>query len=266
MSNKLVPLYFTPGGAWVFLREISGYDEQLVEDTGTIDAIRLLDRLMDAVPGTDIGPGKAKVLTTADRDRLLAAVYMRAYGSRIESTVHCINCNAPFDLDFSLDEMVNHLNSETDTIKAEKGLDGTFKLPDGRTFRLPTGEDECAVLGLSLMEAENEMLKRCIVKGDPARDAESLQNIMKEMAPTLDLNLEALCPECQREQMVHFDIQCFLLSTIKQEQKQLAYEVHRVAGAYGWSLSEILELPRSLRRAFVELVESEQESWQRRYA
>ena len=196
-----------------------------------------------AAPGTDIGPGKAKSLATADRDRLLAAIYIHTYGSRIAGTVHCNNCDAPFDIDFSLEELLSHIHEDRNTVNVEKEHDGAFELPGGPRFRLPTGEDECAVLGLSLEEAENELLMRCVLEGDPTGDIVSLQRAMKDLAPLLDLDLEACCPECNHKQMFHFDIQHYLYSALRQEQKQLAMEVHRLATAYSWSLNEILQLP-----------------------
>ena len=255
-----VPLNFLPGSTWASLRELCGHDEQSVGEAGTVGAIRLLDRLLVSTSGTDMGPGKAGVLTAADRDRLLASIYVRIYGSRIETTVNCNNCDAQFDIDFSLEELVSHLYSGSTTIKVEKEPEGTFRLPDGYRFRLPTGEDECAVLGMSPEEAENELLKRCALEGDPIGDTESLQRTMNDLAPLLDLDLEARCPECNNKQMVHFDIQNYLFSALRQEQKQLALEVHRLATAYGWNLNEILQLSRSLRRSYVALVESERDS------
>ncbi len=113
---------------------------------------------------------------------------------------------------------------------------------------------------MSPEEAEGELLKRCVLEGDPTGDTESLQRTMKDLAPLLDLDLEAHCPECNTQQMVHFDMQHYLFSALRQEQKQLALEVHRLATAYRWSLNEILQLSRSLRRTYVALVESELDS------
>lgn len=260
MSIDHVPLDFVPGSTWASLRELCGHDEQLAGEAGAVEAIRLLDRLLVATSGTDMGPGKAGVLTAADRDRLLAAIYIHTYGSRIAGTIHCNNCDAPFDIDFSLEELLSHIYDGTNQTNVEKEHDGAFRRPDGSRFRLPTGEDECAVLGISPEEAENELLRRCALEGDPTGDTESLQRTMKDLAPLLDLDLEARCPECNTQQMVHFDIQHYLFSALIQEQKQLALEVHRLAKAYGWSLNEILQLPRSSRRTYVALVESERDS------
>ena len=270
-----VRLGFLPGGGWACLRELSGAEEQAVTGTGTADAIRLLDGLLVASGGTAIAPGSATALTAADRDRLLAAVYIRTYGARIANTLRCVYCDALFDIDFSLEELLAYLSpqandrghgAETVDISAERLADGTFCLSDGTRFRLPTGEDECAVLGSPADQAEQVLLQCCLLDenltDETGRDGlkEAVQAAMADVAPVLDLDLDAHCPECGRHQAVHFDIQHYLLSALQRERKQLAQEVHRLASAYGWSLTEILGLPRSQRRSLVALVESERSS------
>jgi hypothetical protein len=160
-------------------------------------------------------------------------------------------------MDFSLEELVAHLYSSTGKVNVEKDADGVFKLPNGPGFRLPTGEDECEVLGMPPEEAEAALLARCITDGDTKGKQKKLQDTMKALAPVVDMDMDVKCPQCQNKQQVHFDIQYYLLSTIIQECKQFAVEVHRLAYAYGWSLQEILHLPRSLRKTFVTLVEAE---------
>ncbi|MCP4623540.1 MAG: hypothetical protein GY850_08420 [bacterium] len=188
----------------------------------------------------------------------MTAIYIRIYGSHVESVVNCKYCEKPFDMDFSLEQLLDSLNSgAVSTIQIEKKQGGIFKLPNGCCFRLPTGENECAVLGMTPEDAESELLRSCVLEGDPDGEEAPLQDIMQEMASLVNLNMDARCPECNEHQLIHFDIQHFLLSSLRQERQQLAYEVHRLAGAYGWSLNEILELPRSVRRTYVDLVESE---------
>jgi hypothetical protein len=259
MAIHQVPLRFVPGSPWASLEELCGYDEQTVSGTGTIDAIRLLDRVLVAGPGTHVTPGKAGELTASDRDRLLAEIYIRTYGSRIKGTFNCSHCQAPLDIDFSLEEMLESLHkaSGTNEIKAEKGPDGIFKLPNGLRFRLPTGQDECEVMGMLPQEAEAALLARCVVDGSTKGKQKRLQDTMRDIAPLLDMDMDLDCSECQALQKVHFDIQSYLLTTIKQEKKQFAMEVHRLACAYGWGLNEILALPRGSRKALVALVESE---------
>ncbi len=79
---------------------------------------------------------------------------------------------------------------------------------------------------------------------------------MAEVGPILDLDLEATCPECGARQAIHFDICAHLLGALASERLWLAHEVHTIASAYGWSLAEILGLPREDRRVYVRLIEA----------
>lgn len=263
MRIEQVPLYFMPGTAWVCLRELCGVDEQAVTGSGTLEALRLLDRLFVTDSETDTTPVKAKDLTIADRDRLLAAIYISTYGSHIEGTIHCKNCQIPFDMDFSLDELLTNLYSGINNLKVERDPAGYYILPEGPSFRLPTGEDERAIMGMSLNEAEQALLSRCTGKGKTEEDFSQIQQAMNDIAPVLDMELKAPCPECGQQNMVHFDIQYYLLNALHQGRHQLAFEVHRIASAYGWSLMEILNLPRSMRKTYVSIVESEMDSAKR---
>lgn len=256
MPAVCVTLGLVPGGARAGLREICGCDEESVQGTDTITAIQLLDRLLLDLPGIHFGPGAAALLSPSDRDRLLAALYVLIYGPRVESTVRCAQCGDPFDLDFSLQELLASVGP-AETTGVAGGPDGLFVLPDGRRFRLPTGEDEYAVGHLSPDEAERQLLARCMVEGDPTVAPEVVQTAMREVAPLLDLELEAHCPECGAIQSIHFDIQAYLLSALRSERGQLAREVHRLATAYGWSLTDIMGLSRSQRRSYVALIEAD---------
>jgi hypothetical protein len=235
----------------------------MVTGTGTIMAFRLLDRLLLAGSENGSAPLAAIRMTAADRDKLLAAVYMRIYGPRVESSVTCCRCNALFDLDFSLAELQARLKEGAGQIPVVREPDGTFRLASGCHFRLPTGEDECAVLGMSEEFAEETLLRRCVLQMNSPQDHIQIQAAMAEVALVMDLDLAATCPECRQEQNVHFDIQSFLLKALEQEKSRLFWEVHRLAGAYGWSLGEILSLPRSVRRTYVAFVESDYPSRRR---
>lgn len=260
-------LSFVQTGVGIWLRELSGREEQAVRGTTLVDALRLLDGVLAEQPGRRAGPSMAASLTAADRDRLLAMVYLRTYGPQIRCTLRCTRCRSPFKIHFSLHDLLAFLDpDEKDLQGLERLADGSFQLQDGRHFRLPTGEDECAVFDLPPAEAEKALLQRCLIEeGDLAESAESsVQAAMETVAPLVDLVLDAYCPECGTEQSVHFDIQHYLLSALLQERRQLAVEVHRLASVYGWSLNEILDLPRSQRRALVELIESERSSYLQR--
>jgi hypothetical protein len=241
-----------PGGRLVCLRELCGRDEGLLPGTSSAAATSLLERLVVASPGTSAS--SIADLTVCDRDRLLAAVHRATYGDHIETRAPCHACGVPFELAFSLSALEADLTARASA--ALPGPDGTYRLPDGRRFRLPTLADERALIGLSPATAACTLAARCLLDGEPD-DPGAILTAVERAGPLLDLELSTTCPECQAEQIVHFDIQSFLLTAILQDVPGLTREVHRIAVAYGWSLTEILELPRSQRRTHVALIEAE---------
>ena len=246
MYTGRVNLEYTPGGGWVFLRELTGRDELGVSGSSTVDAIQLLDGLLTSVPGCRLGPGRAAELTAPDRDRVLAETYVKTWGTRVRSTAHCASCAAPFDLDFSIPEAVESLPKT----RCARDPNGMFVSSSGVSFRLPTGVDECEILHLPPEVAEQELAKRCSGGVD-------VQDEMESAAPLIDLELNGTCPECGAVQTFRFDIQSYVLTALHSERDRLASEVHRLARAYGWSASEILSLPRSQRRRHVSILEAE---------
>ncbi len=254
MPNYPQSLLFTAGWPQAWLRELTGIEEQSVAGTHVAEAIALIDRLL--VPGHR-ADAAAHTLVSADRDRLLAAVYQATYGDRIKSTLECAACEAPYDMDFSLAGFVGHTYASTTIPTATRQADGSYVLDSGLHLRLPTGTDELAVMGQDEATAIAQLLTRCLLQGDlKAAEAEA-QEVLAAVAPMLQTEMAASCPECGHGMSVLFDMQTYLLQSLLQDQERLSWEVHRLATAYSWSLQEILQLPRSMRKRYTALIESE---------
>ncbi len=237
-----VPLRFAGKRRAARLRELTGRDEYAVSGASTAAAIALLTALLEG--------GSAAELVAADRDRLLAAIYARAFGDRIESTLTCAHCGQPFDLDFSLRQLIESVEGRSAPGEWTPLGDGRFEGADGTAIRLPTGRDELALDGLPPEEAESFLRQH----------AEGEEELLERIAPLLDLELVARCAECKHVHTLQFDIQSYLLEALAGERRRLLTEVHRIASAHGWALDEILSLTRTDRRLFVELIENERAS------
>lgn len=247
MAQLFIPLLLTPGADAVWLRSLCGTDELAIEDTGTANLLSLLESLI-----RENKTGNTTSVTqivTADRDRILAALYVSLYGVKIESTISCQNCQQKFDLNFSLDDLLNYY-------RPHFPKNNSYKIEEGITFRLPTGEDELLINGLAKSEAEKLLFERCLLQGNPETDKEKVQLKMAELAPVLNLIMEAVCTECNHVQEVQFDIQSFFLTKLKQERPALIREIHCIASKYHWSQQEILDLPRNIRKQYVALIQS----------
>jgi hypothetical protein len=245
------------GERWAYLRPLCGHDEAWINGSSLVEVAWFLDRLLVSVPGTSVASGKASELAVCDCDRLFAALYLTYFGDQVESTVTCRSCGNPFELRFSLRELMASLDPVVEPMATGPDDDGVYTLIDGRRFRLPTVGDRDSLIGLDPEQALTVLLKRCVVEGDPMLDLESLQSAMNEAGSMVDLDLDAACVQCGTSQMVQFDIQTYVLQTLAFEQRYLKREVHCLAMTYGWGYQEILDLPREDRRTFVQLIQTD---------
>lgn len=245
------------GEKWAYLRPLCGHDEAFVSGGSLIEASQFLDRLLVSTPNNTIGAGKVSELAVCDGDRLFAALYRNYFGDQVESTITCNHCGQPFELRFSLGELITKLDQGTQTNITGPNDQGVYKLADGRRFRLPTLGDRNLLLGLAPEQAMSTLLQQCVVEGDFTQDSQGLETAMNEVGTLLDLDIDASCPHCGTAQMIQFDIQTYLLRILAYEQRFLNREIHAIAKSYGWGYQEILNLTRESRRTFVRLIEAD---------
>lgn len=243
----------------VYLRELVGYDE-----LSNGSAVELIDGLLVDRPGAAARPGEARRLTLSEVDRVLAAVYRALYGDVVRCHVTCPDCGSSYELSFTLSDMWDAL---TETTPDDEDLLAALEGPDGHgvhrlgllRFRLPTGEDLTEVAGLEPDASVSALRALCVIDeagdgGGPPRFEDGLDRVMSLVGPTLDTDLDGVCPECGAEQAVPFRIDEFLFAALRRESALLAREVHELARAYRWSRREILEMPRRERRQHAGLV------------
>jgi hypothetical protein len=255
MKRLVTSSKFTPGCDAVIVRELTGKDEDLVTEVDSASAMRLVSAVASDESGNPID---AACLATADRHRVLAAVYQLTFGNRVESTVVCETCEERFDLVFELPDLVGSTHEEP---SVPSSVDDTgFDLGGGLHVRAPTGEDELSATGMSAGDAATQLLSRCVVSGEVAgRDAE-VRSRLETLAPLLDVDLEPECPECGAKQKRRFDIQSYLLLAIGQGRDHMTDDVHLIASTYHWPLQDILALARTHRRELVERIIAERSS------
>lgn len=254
MSHYPQSLLFTDGWPQAWLRELTGQEEMRLSGTDVVEAIGLIDSLL--VSGQPQGQS-ARHLTAPDRDRVLAAVYQHTFGDRISGTLECVACASPFDLDFSLADFVDHAHAPASLTDVKRLPGGIVEFGEGVQVKIPTGEDELAVRNMSPEAAATELMQRCLVSGTRDELPMDLDAKLAEIAPVLETEMGATCPECGHASTVRFDIQAYLLQSLLNDRDRLTWEIHRLAGAYGWKLKEILRLTRSQRKQFARLIEAE---------
>lgn len=241
----------------VYLRELSGYDE-LYDASAT----ELIDRLLMARPGVAARAGEARKLTLTESDRVLAAIFRSLYGDEVECHVCCAACGSTYASSFTLADLWGAVTATTpvdETLLEElEGPDarGVYRLK-GSKFRLPTGEDLAEVASLDQEDMVAALRARCVLEKDAGHTEETLDRVMALAGPTLDTDLDGMCPECGGEQLVPFRMDEFLFAALQRERALLTREVHELARAYRWSRREILEMSRRERRQYTVLVLAE---------
>lgn len=214
------------------LREPDGHDEMAVDGVDTACTIALLGRLL-------VSPKiNATTLSACDRDALLAALHRECWGDRIVSTLICANCASRFDVSFQLSDLQRHL--------------AEYRAAEYVPCRVPGGQDEIAAAAHGASQGAVNLARACDVGPE---DLERASDSLAARAPIVDLELAATCTECGHAQGAHFDLQSFLLQRLLNERGALLAEIHALAGAYGWSLHDILSISRSTRRALSEALE-----------
>jgi hypothetical protein len=90
--------------------------------------------------------------------------------------------------------------------------------------------------------------------------AAAIEARMAELAPGLDIELDAACPECGADFAGRLDLVPRLLGELCGSARLLEQEVHVIAWNYHWSEHGILGLARQKRRRYVELIERQRDA------
>lgn len=234
-ARVALSLSFAGAGPRVMaLAEPTGHDELSVDGVDTQAALNLLDRLIDS------REGNAAALCASDRDSLFVALYQNLWGDQVSATAHCVACAEKFDLSFRLSELRAHLWAQTPATAAPP---------------VPYGADELAAAALGAAQGARHL---AVQLGLDLDDLDAACEILQDHYPIFDLELDSPCPECGHIQQAHFDLQSFLLLRLLEERPRLYAEIHTLASAYSWSLTDILGLPRSSRQALADRAQASQ--------
>lgn len=240
MSAQVQLVFGAQGAKAMAFAPLTGADE-----LASLSAAELLQR--QALTGVGlVGSAAVADLTLGDRDRALAAVYAALYGDRVLADSTCIACHAVYEIRFSLAQLL------------------AARMPDGSA----RGEPPAVSLGASLLRlpriadlggTPQSLLQRLTLSG-PLPDDEAASAALEAADPALELDLTGTCPECAATQATGFSISRFLEAALARDRAFLLREVHLIASAYHWPLTEILSLTRADRQSFARLLIGEREA------
>ena len=242
---------------------MNGADQEFFTDTGALipGAARVSALLGRCVKSVGPEPGTAELaasLALGDRETLLLHIRRATFGDKLEPVVRCPspNCGQPMDAPMSVTALL--------PVPPEASLpeyQECVSKPDGRRlrFRLPTGTDQEAVADLAQkdpIQAARILASRCADGAElNAAEVEQLGEAMAALDPYADLRLSLQCPDCGQAFMSLFDTGAYLFEETLLRSPRLYEEVHTLAFYYHWSEAEILALPATKRRCYLELLQ-----------
>lgn len=234
-------------------RPLTGREEDWLAESGDLpSAVKVTRLLAECVVSFEDAPVSSRLmrrLLVGDRDFLMLQLRACTLGDSVQAVLSCPACSQRMDLEFS----IASVPVET---RPQLGVSHAVDV-GGRTvrFRLPSGEDQEAVLGMELGQAASELLRRCLLDdGGTSPDVgerEVIATEMEKLAPRVELELDLTCPECGHEFVSPFDTTAFFFEEMKVNHAQLLREFHTLALHYHWNEPDILSLRRGRRRAYL---------------
>jgi len=257
------------------LRAIDGDDEAAIREFSPsllpVERISmLLSRcLVSLGPKTKIDVADVRSLTVGDRDSLLLQLRRLTYGDKVHSVLICpqTGCGEKMDLKLNISDFLVPPNKQAKEIYEMEvnQKDISYKVD----FRLPTGADQEAVVRMGINDIESasmRLLQLCILEvkkngrkvksGNnlPLAVSEALSQRMAELDPQAEILLKMPCSVCKQEFVANFDIGDFYLKELITQSQQVFREVHLLAWHYHWDESDILNMTRSRRQIYLNLL------------
>jgi hypothetical protein len=214
-----------------------------------------------------ISPHLIRELTIPDREYLLWRLRELTIGPRMWIRLTCPSEDCAEGMEMPID--LSALPIERRALKQR-----TFRmnLPPIVEFRLPCGADveEACTAGIERPEAAVDfLLRRCILRVGskpvrtklslPAAARDAIERRFEELLPDVTPELESRCPSCQHEFSMPVDLAHAVLGEFIASARKLEREVHLIAWHYHWHEADILAMPRSKRRRYVQMIEDERE-------
>lgn len=199
-------------------------------------------------------------MLVGDREFLVLKLRQISHGDKLHTIFPCqfAECGKEMEVSLSLKEIAVEERPVT-------GREFTMQVGgEPLEFRLPCGQDQEELAPyVDDPACVRELLVRCLLAMPDSIDLDEVGSLiedrMEQCAPQVELELEAVCPECKRSFSTMIDLPAVVLEEFTGDRQRLRQEVHFLAWHYHWPESEILAMPRRKRRSYIDLLETELE-------
>ncbi|MBF2065977.1 MAG: phage baseplate protein [Calothrix sp. C42_A2020_038] len=228
---------------------------------------RALKLLTTAFPQTPLDT--LAQLSIGQRDAYLLTLRELVFGPKLVSLASCPHCGERLELAFDVaDIMVEGMH-----LLPEPKLQETFSVDVGDCqvqFRLPNSLDIADLVSHNnIADSEQFLLERCVLavhnhckqttdelRADIPSIRDAIVRHMAEVDPQADMQFNLVCPSCNHQWQVLFDILLFFWQEIDAWAYRILREVHTLASAYGWHEADILGMNPHRRQFYLQLITS----------
>lgn len=198
-------------------------------------------------------------LSIGQRDALLLASRRINFGPEMEAFATCPACGAQLEFRIEIEELLREYNPAEGS---EQSVD-----IDGYSIniRLPDSVDLAEQINSGSVEADREILKRCVLKATlddevvtfeelPEAVVSELVERMVELDPLSDIQIRLNCSECDHHFTMPLDILSFYWNELRGQARQLLKQVQILARYYGWREADILAMKPWRRQYYLDMV------------
>jgi hypothetical protein len=180
------------------------------------------------------------------RDALLLASRVAAFGNTLDGVAHCPSCGCKIDASVRVPVPIRVPTTDPGALDVE-GQSIMFRPPNSRDLAEAVRLDDADIAGRMLAG-------RCQISGEPSDAvARAIDTAIESLCDASSLELSMACPQCSRPLIVPVDIGSFFWEELRTHASRLIEEVDTLALRYGWAEADILALPESRRRRYLEL-------------
>ena len=214
--------------------------------------VRALALLLSALP--DVSAEQIALWPLGWRDNRLFALRKQLFGPRLTLVAACPVCGEQLESELDIGSL---------GLSAEQAPAGPYQFDfQGETIRftLPNSNNLLAWSDHKEDEMSAAFLSSCLQQPltsanvDTVALADALGMAIEQADPDGYLRFQFQCQACSHSWKTPFDISQYLWQEIEQLATRLLWEVHQLAGAYGWTEAQILSLSAFRRQRYLELM------------
>ncbi|MCL2257106.1 MAG: hypothetical protein FWC14_02740 [Candidatus Bathyarchaeota archaeon] len=263
-----IPHGFQVGCSWInkaTIRELTGYDEQLIAASQTFFPPFKTSMLLERVIEFHNVPTKLDLLETirnlpvGDRIALILQLRKITFGTTLHCKIQCPNCTDKLSVDLPIDSILQPTNPNPQTVYHINLEEYTLKVRpiNGSDLEIITQISK----NTSTDNLSEKLLRACIISSEPPLPETLSKHFQEQLGTSLshidrqaDLTLNINCPSCNMVFQSSLDVEDFFFQEVTSRYNQLEREIHWIALHYNWSEKDILSLPSSKRKRYVDLI------------